>query len=419
MRGRGCSGKNNPRPRAVGRRPGRLASLLSTLIAIAGGLPVFLPGAACAQWPAPAVIVAPATLRETASRVTYVGTVEAIQQVGLRARVEGFLEQVAFSEGAMVRKGDLLYRIERAAYDNALAQAKATLAANDAQVVAAQASLKDKESMLARKSTLARENYAAQATIDEATAERDIAAAAVEQAKAQADLARAQVGSAQLNLSYTSVSAPIDGRIGLTAVTEGNLVFPGTGVLATIMQISPIRVVFPIPERDYATLMKGLSGAGEDEAKDPDSYQPELRLPDGSTYLQPGRIEFVDNRADPSTGTVAVRAVFPNRDNVLLPGQYVTVNLRFGRQATALTVPQAAVQQDAQGAYVFVVGPDNRAQIRRIELGPATENSIAVKQGLVAGELLVTSGIQKVRPGEVVKPVATVAPAPGASAAQR
>jgi membrane fusion protein (multidrug efflux system) len=353
------------------------------------------------------VIVAPVRVQDVTDRVHFIGNVEATQQVEVRARVEGFLDKVSFTEGSSVEAGTVLYQIEQGPYQAALDQAKAVLAAAQAQLASAQATLKEKEAELGRQTTLARQQFASQAVLDQATALRDEAAAAVQQADAQIQSAQAQINTANLNLSYTTLKAPISGLIGKSSSTVGNLVSPNTGVLATIVQMSPIRVVFAIPERDYVTIMKLLAGRkGSAGAESYDLFSPQLLLPDGTAYDRPGRIEFINNQIDPSTGTVAVRASFDNPGNVLLPGQYASVTVQVGRSQALPSVPQAAVLQDDQGSYVYLVDKDNRVQKRPVKTGIRTQTGFAVESGLQQGETVIVDGIQKARPGIIVQPVA-------------
>jgi membrane fusion protein (multidrug efflux system) len=346
-------------------------------------------------------------MKDVTDRVHFIGNVEATQQVEVRARVEGFLDKVSFTEGSLIDAGAVLYQIEQGPYQAALDQSKAALASAQAQLASAQATLKEKEAELGRQMTLARQQFASQAILDQATALRDEAAAAVQQANAQIQSAQAQINTANLNLSYTTLKAPIAGRIGKSASTVGNLVSPSTGVLATIVQMSPIRVVFSIPERDYVSIMKFLAGQqGKEDGGSFDMFSPQLLLPDGSAYSKPGKIEFINNQIDPTTGTVAVRASFDNPDNVLLPGQYVSVTVQVGRPQVLPNVPQTAVLQDEHGPYVFVVGKDNLVQKRPIKTGIRTDTGLAVESGLQQGETVIVDGIQKARPGIVVQPMA-------------
>ena len=371
------------------------------------------PASAQPAGPPPSVVVAPIRVEDVTDRVHFIGNVEAMQQVDLRARVEGFLDKVSFSEGSFVETGAALYQIERAPYQASLDQSKAALASAEAQLASAQATLTARQAELERQTTLARQQFASQAVLDQATAQRDEAAASVQQANAQIQSAQAQISTANLNLSYTTIVAPIAGRIGTSAATVGNLVSPSTGVLATIVQMSPIRVVFSIPERDYVTLMKFLAGKDSQGAANSfDLFAPHLLLPDGTDYGQAGKIEFVNNQIDPSTGTVAVRAVFDNPANILLPGQFVSVTVEIGRPQMLPNVPLSAVMQDEQGPYVYLVDKDNRVQKRQIKTSIRTDTGYAVESGLQEGETVIVDGIQKARPGIVVQPVAAAQPEP-------
>ncbi|MBJ3775911.1 efflux RND transporter periplasmic adaptor subunit [Acuticoccus mangrovi] len=208
--------------------------------------------------PPPAVVVEAVKAQNVSRSGQYVGRIQAIQSVDLVARVEGFLDSVNFAEGSMVKKGTVLFNIERAPYEASLAAAQGQLAAAKAQVTGSQATLKNAQTVLDRQLALVKRGTVSQATADDAQASRDTAAAQVEQAQASVQQAEASVQSAQLNLSYTDVVAPIDGRIGVVAITEGNLVNTASGTLATINQLNPIRVAFSIPEALYINLMQGV-----------------------------------------------------------------------------------------------------------------------------------------------------------------
>jgi membrane fusion protein, multidrug efflux system len=221
---------------------------------------------------------------------------------------------------------------------------------------------------------------------------------------AQADVlaAQAAVQTAELNLSYTRITSPIDGRIGVTAVTAGNLVSPSTGSLATIVQLDPIRVVFSVSDRDVLAVQQQYEGLSPQELVK--RYVPKLRLANGAEYAQDGSVEFVDNRVDPATGTIAVRAMFPNPQQILLPGQFVTALIRPERSERRPVVPVAAVQQDREGRFVLVLDQQNRVAQRRIEIGPQIDQVFAVEHGLREGETVILGGVQKVQPGMAVQP---------------
>ncbi len=369
-----------------------------------------LPGRAAAQGaaPVPAVTVAPVVSKDVTRRASFVGRVEAIQQVDLKARVQGFLNQVAFTEGAYVQTGDLLYQIEQDTFQAALLAAQGNLGATQAAQTLAQINL-DRQKILVKSGTVS------QAIVDTAQAQYD-------QAAAQTMTAQANVQTAQLNLGFTTIRAPISGRIGKTNYTLGNLVDQGSGTLATLIQMDPIRVAFSIPEKDYVTVTRTMdqmaksptqesTEGGNDVSKD--MFRPSVTLPDGSQYPDVGRIEFINNQVDPNTGTVTVRAEFSNPQNLLLSGQFVTVSVQVGDTRSENAIPQPAVLQDKDGAFVFVVGSDNRAVTRRVTVGtPDPDGFVPVLTGLQLGEDVIVDGVQKVRSGEVVKPVAATTTTP-------
>lgn len=334
----------------------------------------------------PAVKVIKVPEEEVNPASEFVGRVEAIQAVDLRARVQGYIEKVAFTEGAEVKAGSLLIVIEPAPYQAQVNQARAKVALADAAL--------DKAQRYISRLKAVRSGGVAATDMDNALA-------AEQTARAQLQEAKAGLERAELDLGYTTIEAPISGRIGRAEHTLGNLVGPDSGPLARIVQLDPIRVVYSVSENDYVAAKMTALG---DPDKLPAELIPRLRLPDGQTYPQTGRLEFSDPQVDPKTGTIAVRAVFANPDGVLLPGQYVTVLLRR-RQARRLpVVPQAAVLEDRQGLYVLVVGPDNRVERRGITRGSVLGTGWAVEEGLKPGETIIVHGLQKAVPGQTVRP---------------
>ncbi len=336
--------------------------------------------------PPPTVTVARIAETDVVPATDYVGHVEAIQMVDLRARVEGFLEAVRFKEGDFVHAGDVLYIIEQDAY-------KAQVDAAAAKVQAAQAEL-------VRATALLRRLRAASPRSVPAT-DLDNAEAGEQTARAQLTDAQAALTLAKLNLSYTTIKAPISGRIGRTRYTRGNLVNPGSGVLARIVQMDPIRVVYAISETDLPAIQKALADADGDGKR---VLAPRLRLADGSVFPGTGRVSFVDNQVDPSTGTIAVRARFANPGGVLIPDQYVTVLVKAAAAQVKPLVPQAAVLVGKTGRSVLMV-EKGLVVVRPITIGPALGTDWVVESGLKAGDEVIVSGIQKVRPG---MPVTTV-----------
>lgn len=380
---------------------GRSSFLITGFFLAAG------PGAFAQEQPAaapPMVETAAVKLSEVTTQAEFVGSVVAAQQVALTARVEGFLDEVNFTEGSFVQADSTAFVIEKDTYQAAVDGAQAQLESATAAEASAEANLKLQDLTLVRQKELLRTNAVSQSTVDQAQATRDGAQAQVDQAKAQITLAQSQLTTAQLNLSYTDIKSPIAGRIGKANITEGNLVSPQSGTLATVVQTDPIRVVFSISDREYLEVVKALSPTNEGFAADAAAYQPRLKLPDGTEYDQPGKIAFLDNTIDPSTGTIAVYAEFPNPQLKLVPGQFVQVTVQAGESVQLPVVPASAILQDQQGAYVFGLGEGNRAEIRRVTLGQRVGTDWAITAGLAQGEIVIVSGIQKVQAGITVTP---------------
>ena len=395
--------QRNPRPLPVCRRF-QSHPLVPLILGVAMATPAF--GQQAAQpgdKPPPAVVVAAVDTQRVDKRSRFIGNIQAIQSVDLKARVEGFLEAVAFDQGSMVDQGQVLYRIEQDQYQADLAQAQGQRAAAKAQSQAAAASLEDKQADFERQAALIKKGDTSQTAFDRAKAARDEARAQVQQAKASEQQAQAAVDNAKINLGYTTIKSPIAGRIGATAVTAGNLVNASTGTLATVAQLDPIRAVFSVPSAELVRLQQQMGG-GTTSAEARAAFVPELVLPDGTRYDKPGKIAFADNKVDASTGTVAIYADFPNPDAVLLPGQFINVMVRNAKSQRLPVVPAAAVQRTRGGTQVFLVDGDDRVQARTVKLGARVGGGYAVTSGLSAGELVIVSGLQKVKPGMTVSP---------------
>lgn len=336
--------------------------------------------------PPPLVTVAVVVEQDVNPPSEYVGHVEAIQSVDLTARVEGFLEQVNFKEGSDVRSGELLYVIEKAPYRARVDADKAALAQAEAVLTKARQYL--------NRAKIVRSGGISETDMDNAVAEEFRASAQLEQAKANLQIA-------QINLGYTSVTAPISGRIGRTAFTKGNLVGPGSGALARIVQLDPIRVVYSISENDLAAINMALKDADRDN--DQPILMPQIQLADGTILKTVGHVDFVDNTVDVNTGTIAVRAVFKNSEATLIPGQYVTVIVAKSVAKLLPVIPQTAVLEDHDGRYVLLVDDQNRVAVRRVKTGPVIGVNWAVESGLAVNERVIVEGAQKVRPGQTVK----------------
>ncbi|MBK5931306.1 efflux RND transporter periplasmic adaptor subunit [Halochromatium salexigens] len=353
--------------------------------------------------PPPSVVVAAVQTQDVAAERRYIGTVKAIQSVNVRARVEGFLEQVAFKQGHTVKKDQLLYQIEQDQYQAALANAEGQLAAAKAGLASAKATLEDKQADFERFSVLVKKGDTSQTNFDRAKAQRDEAEANVENAKASIKQAQAAIESAKIKLGYTTIASPIAGRIGATHYTEGNLVNPGSGTLATVVQLDPIRAVFSIPSADFVRIQERVADDGADHARD--LFVPHLILPTGKTYAHKGKVSFADNQVNPSTGTISIYADFPNPDRLLLPGQFVTALVRTAETKQEPVVPASAIQRTRDGEQVYLVGKDHRVEQRTVKTGVQIGTGYAVTSGLQSGEIVIVSGVQKVKPGMVVKPV--------------
>jgi membrane fusion protein (multidrug efflux system) len=339
------------------------------------------------------VEVTAAVLKPVGQQVTFVGRVAAVDKVELRARVEGFLKERSYSEGQTVAAGDLLFIIEPDQYQAIVVQRQADLAKAMAEVENTQAQLARGEELLKQKNISAAE-------VDKLRAAHRVADASVEQAKAA-------LAAAQLDLDYTQIKAPLAGRVGRAALSVGNLVGPSSGILATLVSQDPIYVFFPITQRELLEEKRRAAESGGDTR----AIIAHAKLPDGSTYDQPGRIDFVDVTTDPGTDTVTLRAVFPNPEAFLVDGEYLGVMVAEEKPADALVIPQAALQIDQQGAFVLVLDAENRVQTRRLQLGASQGGDVIVLEGLKAGELVVTQGLQKVRPGQVVSAAPSESPA--------
>lgn len=337
--------------------------------------------------PPPAVVVEKVEVQDVSSPARFTARVEAIEAVDIRARVTGFLRSVTFKDGQAVKAGDTLFEIEPD-------QLQASVASARAQVARAEATRKSSLASLERNRTLLARRTVAQATLDDAQAAFDVAAADVQ-------VAEAALNSAELNLSYARITAPISGSIGRATFTVGNLVAPDSGVLARIVSLDTIRVAFAMTE---GLLVTARQQQASGTTIDPGAFKLSLRLPNGTDYDMPGRIEFVENEVDPQTGTVTARAVFPNPHHILIPGQFVTLSIQEKEIPRLPVVPQTAVLQDRNGRFVYLLGPNNTVSQRHIDTGARVANGWAVTTGLNGGEQVVVQGIQRLADGMTVQP---------------
>ena len=334
--------------------------------------------------PPPAVTVKAVVNRPVTDTGTYIGRVVPIERVEVVARVPGFIEQRNFTEGQIVKKGELLFRIEQDTYKASVDQQAANLAKAKANEVNANLQLE-------RNQALIKSQAVPQATIDQL-------AAAEQGAKADILQAQALLEQAQINLGYTEIRSPIDGKIGIAKFTVGNLVQPSSGPIATIVSQDPIYVTFQPSEADVLAYKRWLA---QTDRKNP-HLTIHIRLPDGTIYPHPGLTNFLDVQVQPDTDTVTVRAQLPNSDGLLIPGGVVGVVVDRGTPVESLLVPQSAVLLDQAGHYVLVVDDAKKVEQRRVTTGIEQGRDIVITQGLKAGEIVIVEGVQKVRPGQVV-----------------
>jgi membrane fusion protein, multidrug efflux system len=342
----------------------------------------------------PAVGIVRAERQQITETDEFIGRIQAVNRVVLVARVTGFLEQRLFAEGAEVKKGDLLYQIEKPPFQAAVDAAQATVEQMEAQHRNAQLTLQ-------RQQTLLSGPAGQQSNVDAALAsERALAA--------QIAGAQAQLETAQINLGYTEIRAPIDGKISSTSVTEGNVVSPTSGILATIVSQDPMYVLFSISLREGLDLRARYAAKGGYSA-----VVIKLRLPDGRIYREEGKLNYASPTVAENTDTIVARGVIPNPvfldmtaeqpgSRELVDGEFVTVLLEGVEPVTVLTIPRAAVLSDQQGDYVYVVDAQNKAEVRRIQQGQSTPTVAVITSGLKEGELVISEGVQRVRPGEAV-----------------
>jgi membrane fusion protein, multidrug efflux system len=354
--------------------------------------------AAATPAPPPAVSVMAVAQKDVTPTVDFVGRVVATDKVELRARVQGFLQKRLFTEGQDVKDGDLLFVIEQEPFQAAVTQAEADLAS-------AEADAQNAKLQLGRAEELVKKQNIPVATRDERAATAAMANARIQERKASLQVA-------QINLTYTEIRAPHAGRIGLAKYSEGNLVGPDSGTIATIVSQDPIYVTFQVSQREILAAQRRMTAAGTDQS----TLVVRLKLPDGSDYAEPGKVNFLDVQVNQGTDTATVRAVFPNPERLLVDGAFVNVSVERAKPTPSLVIPQAAIQVDQAGPFALVVNAEKKVEVRRLTIGPASGADVTIEQGLKEGDLVIVEGIQKVRPGTLVEPTTVPMSAPAASA---
>lgn len=346
-------------------------------------VPVLVVAAAAQQAP-PTVPVGTvmAERKPITKTLDFVGRVEAINRVEVRARVTGYLEAVLFKEGDMIQEGAPLYRIEKDQFQAAVEQAQGAVERSKASKTLSELQLQRAQELLEKQSG--------------SVVARDQARAADQQSAGAIMQDEAALQTAKINLGYTDITAPIAGKVGRTNITKGNVVGPNSGVLTTIVSQDPMYVTFPVSQREILRAREAGQGA------DPKSLKVRVRFSDGTVYDQVGQLNFVDVSVDRTTDTLLARATLANPTGGLIDGQLVRVEVEIGAPEDKVVIPQAALLADQQGVYVFVV-EDGKAAVKRVRPGPESGTGIVIEQGLSGGEQIIVDGLQGVRPGLAVR----------------
>ena len=334
------------------------------------------------------VVVEPVILEPYQPQQEYVGRLEARDDVAIQAKVTGYLLTRDFREGDRIDAGEVLYTLDASEFEAALARAEADLASARANQVNIERNYKRGIELLPR-------GAISQSEMDELTAKKL-------EADARLESARAQVTSAQVNLSYTTITAPISGRIGRSLASVGDLVGPSTGNLTTLVSIDPIEALFSVSEATYVAAMKKRMTQSLDVSQ-LRTLEVTLELTNGTVYPEVGHIDYFSNRVDETTGTLEARAAIPNPHSILVPGQYVRVLLHDTNLLEGLFLPQAAVQADQQGSFVLVVDAGSQVVRRNVSLAERFDDKVLVLEGVGEGEQVIVRGLQQVRPGMPVK----------------
>ncbi|KAA9130911.1 efflux RND transporter periplasmic adaptor subunit [Marinihelvus fidelis] len=340
--------------------------------------------AAPPQAPPPAVQTVTIAPEQVATVFEYVARTRAQEDAQIRARISGTIIERNFEEGQAVNEGDLLFRIDPRPYQAALNSAQATLARAESAAQVAERNLE-------RGLQLVDSGFISKAEMDQLEGERDSTRAALEEA-------RAVVQKAEIDLGFTEIQAPFSGTAGRSELSIGDLVNPTSDALVTLVQLDPMLVDFDVTEQALADAFK-VNQERQARGEPPVRYTPELKLPNGEIFPEEGTINYADNRVNPGTGTVTVTAGFPNPRGILLPGQFVRVELQRGDPTPGLLVPQPAVLTDMQGQYVFVVDDSDTVVRKNVSLGQRDGTRLVVESGLEEGDRVIVYGIQKVRVG--------------------
>lgn len=336
------------------------------------------------QSPAIAVDVMKVSLSEIYPETSFVAKIESQDKVALRARVQGFLQERLFNEGDLVVKGQPLFVIEKVNFEAAVREAESNVAKAEAQV-------KNTKAQYDRAKTLYKTKDVSESKLDESEAAYASAKASLGQAEAKLDLAKK-------DLEYTTIVAPMDGKIGESVYSVGELIGPNSGVLAEVVAVNPIDAVFSVSENELLLLRKNFEKSGGVEVQ--------FIMSDGTVYPEKGKINFIDVALDEEMNTLKIKASFPNAEGSLISGQYGRVSLKSNAPVKEIVIPMKAVQQDMLGTYVYVVDAENKVEKRDVVRGVELNGfKVVITSGLKAGDVIVTAGFQKIAPMALVNPV--------------
>jgi RND family efflux transporter MFP subunit len=345
----------------------------------------------------PQVTVSQPVVREVTDYEDFTGRTEAAQRVDVRSRVTGYLDKVAFQPGALIKKGDLLFEIDPRPYQADLNKA-------EAEVHLAETRLKYRALELERAKKLGSNKAIALEDFNRILSDH-------QEAEAMVAAARACRETARLNLAFSRITAPIDGRIGQPSLTAGNLVKADDTFLATIVATDPLYAYFQVDERTLLRLRR-MMRAGQIKTKKESELSVGMGLVDEKGFPHRGMIDFLDNQVDSNTGTLRMRAVFPNADRMLVPGLFARIRLTTSDPYKALLVPEQAVGSDRGKKFLFVLTDRNVAEQRWVTLGAAHDGWRVIPEGLKEGEWVIVQGLEEVKPGMVVKPQRMAPPPP-------
>lgn len=362
-----------------------LSSLASMLLLVACSEESAAPAAPMTM-PAPAVSVALVIQKEISEWDEFTGRLEAVKNVELRPRVSGYIESVDFKEGALVEKGQLLFKIDAQPFRSEVSRLKAELMSAQAQIDLAKRDL-------GRASSLKQTNAISQELLDNRTTQ-------LTKARADADSVKAALRNAKLNLSYTKVEAPISGRVSIANITEGNYVSQGVSILTTLVSTHKMYAYFDVDEQAYMRI-SALSRAKGREINDKPVL---MSLGGGERYVHAGSIDFVDNQIDTTSGTIRLRAVFENNEAAFTPGMFVRLKMQVSALYTSILIDEKAIGTDLNHKFVLVVDAEHKAAYRAIKLGKRMGGLRAIQSGLSKDDVIIVKGLQRARPGAAVMP---------------